>query len=106
MGEVTNAYALIKNNTSTEVSDLCATLTASDEERQHPDKTACVDLLPGHHQVTLKLTVDTGVDQDTSIHVVVMIGEEILAEQTALSCREIAVPGWTPSNVGEIVPIP
>jgi len=106
MGEVTNAYILVKNYSFTDRSNLCATLTASDESRLHPDKTVCVELLPSLHQVALKLTVDTEFEQDTSIQVVILSGEESLAESTAPSCQAISVPGWIASDNGKIIPIP
>jgi hypothetical protein len=106
MGEVTNAYILVKNHSLTDRSNVCATLSASDESRHHPDKTVCLELLPSLHQVALKLTVDTEFDQDTSIQVVVMSGEESLADSTTPSCQAITVPGWKPSDNGKVIPIP
>jgi hypothetical protein len=106
MGEVTNAYALIKNYTSTDLTNVCATLTASDEERPHPDKTACTALLPSGHQVLLKLTVDTGFEKDTSIEVEIVSQEGQTASVTATSCRALGLPGWVPDKVGVVERIP
>ncbi|MEW6092934.1 MAG: hypothetical protein AB1531_03110 [Chloroflexota bacterium] len=106
MGEVTNAYPLIQNTTPTDLTTVCATLSASDEDREHPDKTVCVDLLPAGYQVTLKLTVDTGYQEDTSIHIEVTSQEGLTASEDALSCRDLGFPGWVPGEVGVIKPIP
>jgi hypothetical protein len=106
MGEVTNAYPLIKNTTPADLTTVCATLSASDEDREHPDKTVCVDLLPAGYQVTLKLTVDTGYQEDTSIHIEVTSQEGLTASEAALSCRDLGFPGWIPAEVGVIKPIP
>jgi hypothetical protein len=46
MGEVTNAYSIIRNTTGQSLTNVCATLSASDEARVHPDKTVCVAALP------------------------------------------------------------
>lgn len=106
MGEVTNAYSLLKNATLADLTNVCATLAASDEDRAHPDKTVCVDLLPAGHQVTLKLTVDTGFQLDTSIQVEVTTQEGLTASVPAPSCRDIGFPGWIPAEIGIIKPIP
>ncbi len=106
MGEVTNAYPLLKNTTPADLTTVCATLSASDEDREHPDKTVCVDLLPAAHQVTLKLTVDTGFQEDTSIEVEVTTQKGVTATTDAPSCRDIGFPGWIPAEVGVIKPIP
>jgi hypothetical protein len=105
MGEVTNAYPVIRNSTGKNLTNVCATLSASDEARVHPDKTACVAALPGGYQVTLKLTVDTGAGQDTTIQVVVTTNEGVNASASLSSCRDIGLPGWLPDRVGVIEPI-
>ncbi len=106
MGEVTNAYPLIRNKTGNDLTNICATLSASDEGRLHPDKTSCIPSLPSHHQVALKLTVDTGFKQDTTIKVDVATNEGFNASISRSSCREVGLPGWVPSKVGRIEPVP
>jgi hypothetical protein len=106
MGEVTNAYPLIRNNTESDLMDVCATLSASDEARTHPDKMVCISSLPPRHQVTLKLTVDTGFEKDTSIKVEVTADGGYSGTDTRPSCRDLGLPGWVPSKVGVIEPIP
>lgn len=106
MGEVTNAYPLLKNYTLTDLTNVCATLSASDEARTHPDKTACVPLLPAGYQVLLKLTVDTGFKADTTIQVDATSQEGQNASLSVSSCRALGLPGWVPGEVGNVKPIP
>jgi hypothetical protein len=106
MGEVTNAYPIIRNNTGKELTNVCAKLTASDEARLHPDKTGCVASLPNGYQVLLKLTVDTGFEQDTSIRVDVTSKEGFTLSLSRSSCRDIGLPGWVPDKIGMVEPIP
>ena len=106
MGEVTNVYPIIRNSTGTELTNVCAALTASDEARLHPDKTSCVASLSNGYQITLKLTVDTGFKQDTSIQVDVTSNEGFTTSLTRSSCRDIGLPGWVPDKIGVVEPIP
>jgi hypothetical protein len=106
MGEVTNTYPLIRNNTINELTDVCATLTASDEARVHPDKTRCIPYLPSNYQVTLKLTVDTGYKLDTSIRVDVSSNEGASVSLLRSSCRDVGLLDWASDNIGIIEPIP
>ncbi len=106
MGEVTNVYPIIRNRTESDLTNVCATLTASDEARLHPDKTSCIASLPNGYQVTLKLTVDTGFKQDTSIQVDTTSNEGFTASVTRSSCRDIGLPGWVPGKIGVVEPIP
>jgi len=106
MGEVTNAYPIIRTNAGNELTNVCATLTASDEARLHPDKTSCVASLPNGYQITLRLTVDTGFKQDTSIQVDITSNEGFTLSLTRSSCRDIRMPGWVPDKIGVVEPIP
>ncbi len=100
MGEVTNAYPVIRNRTNVELTNVCGLLLASDEARLHPDKSGCTAaLLPGY-QVVLKLTVDTGFQQDTSIQVDVTTDQGFTASVSHTSCKAIGLPGWVPLKVG------
>lgn len=106
MGEVTNAYPLLQNVTGADLTNVCATLSASDEDRTHPDKTVCIPSLPDGYQVVLKLTVDTGFQEDTSVQVSVTSTEGWMVSAAAESCRDIGLPGWVPEKAGELEPIP
>jgi hypothetical protein len=88
LGEVTNAYVTIQNVGTRGVTDLQVTLSASDEEQTHPDKSYRIGYLPSGYQVSLKLTVDTQSGIDTSIQVEVQGsgGVNELAEKE--SCRQ------------------
>ena len=105
MGEVTNAFPRLQNPGGTELTGVCAALSASDEARQHPDKTVCIPSLPAGYQVTLKLTVDTGFKQDTSIQVDVTT-DQGSAFISRPSCTSIGLPGDVPDQVGLLQPIP
>lgn len=106
MGEVTNAYVTIRNSGSLEAANLCASLSASDEDRKHPDKILCISSLPAGYQVTLKLSVDTGFEEDTSIQVDVTTNEGATANVMEASCRAIGMPSLNLNQVGVITPIP
>lgn len=106
MGEVTNAYPIVRNYSGKNLTNVCATLSASDEARVHPGKTACVVELPAGDQVTLKLTVDTGLGQDTAIKVVITTNEGLGTIASRSSCRDIGLPGWLPDKVGVIEQMP
>ena len=106
LGEVTNAFPLIQNRTGEDLTNVCATLSASDEAKLHPDKTACTPALPAGYQVTLKLTVDTGFRQDTSIKVDVSTDQGVTTFASKPSCRNVGLPGWVPGKVGLVEPLP
>ena len=89
MGEVTNAYVTLKNNTGAGLSNVCATLYALDEGRVHPDKTVCVPALTHGQQVTLKLTVDSTYKQNTPIQIEVKSGATLLSRIGQKSCTDI-----------------
>jgi hypothetical protein len=106
MGEVTNAYVVVKNTGNVDLPNTCGLLRAIDEDREHPDKKACVSNLPIRHQVTLKLTVDTAYRQDTIIQVDVLSNEFVLLRVDRQSCRDINLFGGAPSDVGVVKPSP
>jgi hypothetical protein len=105
MGEVTNAYVTLKNNTGADFSNLCATLNALDEGRVHPDKTVCVPSLADGQQVTLKLTVDSTYKQDTPIQVEVKSGDTLLSRIGQASCTDISLFAPKPESLLTPVPI-
>ena len=105
LGEVTNAFPVLRNVSGTDLTNVCATLSATDEGRAHPDKTACVPILPNEYQVTLKLTVDTTFKQDTAIQVDVQSQQGATASLRVAACRDISLFGGEPGQVGIPVPI-
>ncbi|MCB0103942.1 MAG: hypothetical protein KDD74_17975 [Anaerolineales bacterium] len=106
MGEVTNAYVIVKNYTGAEMPNTCGLLRAIDEGREHPDKKVCVENLPPSSQVALKLTVDSTYQQSTIIQVDVLVDEIILLRVDKQSCRDINLFGGAPTDVGLVKPIP
>lgn len=105
MGEVTNAYVIVKNTGTVDLPNSCALLRAIDEGREHPDKKVCVANLPAQNQVTLKLTVDSAYKQDTVIQVDISSNETILLRVDKPSCTDIGLFGGAPSDIGVIKPI-
>jgi hypothetical protein len=106
MGKVTNAFPLIQNYGPADLSQVCATLSANEEGRPHPDKTKCVPSLPSGFQVVLKLTVDTSFGQEVNISVNITSLEKATALASRIGCGGLALPGWSPEDVGIVQPIP
>jgi len=104
MGEVTNAYVTVKNTGNVDLQNTCGLLRAIDEDREHPDKKACVPNLPVQHQVTLKLTVDSAYQQDTAIQVDASTNDLLLLRVDRQSCTDIGLFGGAPNDTGVIKP--
>lgn len=105
MGEVTNAYVILKNSGTVDLPNACGLLRAVDEDREHPDKQVCVPSLPVAHQVTLKLTVDSAYQQDTIIQVDGLSNEMVLLRIDRQSCTNLDIVGGVPGDIGVIKPI-
>jgi hypothetical protein len=105
MGEVTNAYVIVKNTGAADLPNTCALLRAIDEDREHPDKKACITNLPGQNQVTFKLTVDSAYKQDTAVQVDASSNEVLLSRADKPACADIGLFDGAPSDLGEIKPI-
>jgi hypothetical protein len=106
MGEVTNAYIVLKNTGTEDLPNACALLRAADEGREHPDKTQCVDKLPAGQQVTLKLTVDSTYQVGTVIQVDASSDSTLMLRVDKQSCTDIDVAGLgVPMDIGVIKPI-
>jgi hypothetical protein len=106
MGEVTDAFITLRNESGAPVVDLCATLFALDEGRPHPDKTVCVPLLPNDHMVTLKLTVDSTFQEETPIQVEIKSGERLLSRVGQPACMNIDLAPPSSSTLKTPMPIP
>lgn len=106
MGEVTNAYVTIANRFGPDLTNVCATLSSSDEGRAHPDKTVCVASLPWGYQVTLKLTIDTTSQVNTIVDVALTSNEGITANAGGLACNEIGSFKPADDTLGVVAPIP
>lgn len=105
MGEVTNAYIIIANHKGVDLSNPCATLSAADEGRIHPDKTVCADMLPHGFQITLKLTIDTTFRINTIVQVRVVSDQGITASTGKLACGGIGASKPAPEEIGVLQPI-
>lgn len=106
MGEVTNAYVIVKNTGTVDLPNTCGLLRANDEGREHPDKKVCAANLPVKNQITFKLTVDSTYQQDTIIQVDALSNDIVLLRVDKQSCRDIKFFGGVPSDVGVVKPIP
>lgn len=104
MGEVTNAFVVLRNTGGVELTNLRATLRALDEGREHPDKTVEVtSLLPGY-QVTVKMTVDSTYREDTPVQVEVNADGGLFQRVGAESCKDIGVLAPNPNDLTTPVP--
>jgi hypothetical protein len=91
MGEVTNAFIILRNTGGVELTNLKATLKALDEGREHPDKTVDVTSLAVSHKVTLKLTVDSTYQDETPIQIEVNGDAGLFQRVGAASCKDIGL---------------
>jgi len=104
MGEVTNAFIILKNTGGVELTNTKATLYALDEGRAHPDKTVDVTSLSIDYQVTLKLTVDSTYKQETPIQIEVTSEGGLFERVGADSCRDIGLFAPKPEALNTPVP--
>jgi hypothetical protein len=105
MGEVTNAYVILANAWGPDLTTVCATLSAADEGRSHPDKTICVQSLPHGYQVTLKLTIDTTFQVNTIVEVVVTSSAGTTLGAGGRACNDIGAFKPAPEMIGVLQPI-
>lgn len=106
MGEVTNAYVVLANASGPDLTSVCATLSAADEGRVHPDKTVCAASLPAGFQATLKLTIDTTFRADTIVQVQVTSDQGVAASTGGQACTDIGLFKPAPALLGVVQPIP
>ena len=104
MGEVTNAYVIVRTTGGTELTNMTTTLRALDEGREHPDKTVEVASLPAGYKVTLKLTVDSTYQEQTPIQIEVAADGGLFQRVGAESCRDIGLFAPDPSDLTTPVP--
>ena len=105
MGEVTNAFVILRNTGGVDLTNLITTLKALDEGRVHPDKTIEVASLPIGYQVTLKLTVDSTYKEDTPIQIEVVGDGGLFQRVGTQSCRDIGVLAPNPDGLYTPVPL-
>lgn len=104
MGEVTNAFVVLRNTGGIDLTNLNITLKALDEGREHPDKTVEVTSLPIGYKVSLKLTVDSTYRAETPIQVEVNGDTGLFHRVGADSCRDIGLFAPSPSDLSTPIP--
>lgn len=104
MGEVTNAFVILKNTGNVDLTNINATLNALDEGRVHPDKTVEIALLPVAYQITIKLTVDSTYQQETPIQIEVNGDGGLFQRVGESSCKDIGL--FAPKPEGLLTPVP
>ena len=104
MGEVTNAYVVIRNTGGVELTNVNTTLHALDEGREHPDKTVEVTSLLPSYKVTLKLTVDSTYQEQTPIQVEVSADGGLFQRVGADSCKDIGLFAPNPGDLATPMP--
>ena len=104
MGEVTNAFVVVRNTGGVDLTNLKVTLNALDEGREHPDKTVeVVSLLVGY-KVTLKLTVDSTYKENTPIQIEVTGDAGLFQRVGADSCKDIGIFAPNPDSLNTPMP--
>lgn len=104
MGEVTNAFVVVRNTGGVELTNLKVTLNALDEGREHPDKTVEVSVLSVGYKVILKLTVDSTYQQETPIQIEVTGDAGLFQRVGADSCKDIGIFAPNPDSLNTPVP--
>jgi hypothetical protein len=104
MGEVTNAFVIVRNTGGVDLINLKITLNALDEGREHPDKTVEVVSLPVGYKVPLKLTVDSTYQQDTPIQVEVSDQAGLFQRVGVDSCKDIGIFAPNPDSLNTPMP--
>ena len=99
MGEVTNAFVILRNTGIIELTNLSVTLNALDEGREHPDKTVEVSSLLSEYKVMLKLTVDSTYREETPIQVEIRGDAGLFHRIGAESCRDIGLFAPNPGDL-------
>jgi hypothetical protein len=92
LGEVTNAYVLVRNEGNADATNVCLRLEATDVGESHPDETHCLPRLPARTQVRIKLTADTEIRADTAIAVYLTSDDGPTADVAGADCKELDLP--------------
>jgi uncharacterized membrane protein len=104
LGEVTNAFVLLKNNGNVELTNLKVTLNALDEGQVHPDKTVELTSLPVAYQVTVKLTVDSTYRADSPIQVEVLGDGGLFQRVGENTCSDLGLTSPAPESLNTPIP--
>ncbi len=104
LGEVTNAFVVLRNTGGVDLINMTATLRALDEGEEHPDKTVEVPSLLTGYQVTLKMTVDSTYQEETPIQVEVTADGGLFQRVGSESCKDIGFFAPEPGDLTTPVP--
>ena len=104
LGEVTNAFVVLRNTGGVDLINMTATLRALDEGEEHPDKTVEVPSLLTGYQVTLKMSVDSTYQEETPIQVEVTADGGLFQRVGADSCKDIGLFAPEPGDLTTPVP--
>lgn len=104
LGEVTNAFVVLRNTGDVDLANVTATLRALDEGEEHPDKTVEVPSLLTGYKVSLKLTVDSTYREQTPIQVEVTADGGLFQRVGAESCKDIGLFGPNSGDLNTPVP--
>jgi len=104
LGEVTNAFVILRNIGGVDLNNVTATLRALDEGEEHPDKTVEVLSLLAGYKVMLKMTVDSTYQAETPIQVEVTADGGLFQRVGADSCKDIGLFAPNPTDLTTPVP--
>ena len=104
LGEVTNAFIILRNTGGVDLTNITATLRALDEGEEHPDKTVEVPSLLTGYQVSLKMTVDSTYREATPIQVEITADGGLFQRVGAESCKNIGLFAPNPGDLNTPVP--
>jgi uncharacterized membrane protein len=104
MGEVTNAFVVLRNTGGVDLTNVSATLNARDEGREHPDKTKQLPALPVGYKVTLKLTVDSTYQEETPIQIEVSADGGLFQRVGSASCTDLGLLAPNPNGLNTPIP--
>ena len=105
MGEVTNAFILLKNTGGIELTNIKTTLNVLDPGLQiHPDQSIMTAVLPVGYQVTIKLTADTTTNSPTPIQVKVTSDQGEFPIEGLPSCTDIGFGAPDPTGLNTPIP--
>lgn len=104
LGEVTNAFIILRNTGGVDLTNITATLRALDEGEEHPDKTVEVPSLLTGYQVSLKMTADSTYREATPIQVEITADGGLFQRVGAESCKNIGLFAPNPGDLNTPVP--
>ncbi|HET6594597.1 MAG TPA: hypothetical protein VFG81_03175 [Anaerolineales bacterium] len=104
LGEVTNAFVILRNTGGVDLTNITVTLRALDEGEEHPDKTLEVPSLLTGYQVSLKMTVDSTYQEATPVQLEITADGGLFQRVGAESCKDIGLFAPDPGDLGTPIP--